>query len=760
MKYIKRVFKYLASRFSWIFVLIGYFIINLTFYSNVYWSQLINDLSKKGAVYGEVQVYEWALDRFYHILISGNNPFGSMTAILYPFGLNFSLLDLGYGLFFPLLRPFLSIHQTVSVMVVTFVLLANFGMYIFLRKLNLNKILSFIIGAAFGSMTFLMPRDGHLSYWCHFIFPWFYYCVLVFFLNKKFYTKLLAILASSLLFTLILWMNFYYFIMLLISIFFLLLYFLIFKTKLFFDNLKRYWRWILLQSFLILLLLIPWLGGVRDFFIFDSVPKTQGWGGAIQFSSDLFNYIIPSGYGYFVSNFPFLYKPFTLFLQLFSPDARSIFESFTYPGIIILLSYFFFAFFFKKINKSTRNKIWPFLFTSIIFFILTLGPFLHVFGHWTLTVDEGIKIVIPLPYIVLHYIPFLNNIRVPGRLIVGFIFFAYVVSAFIIDNFLERKSDRFKKIFLLILFLVFVVDQRVNNKILPAPQIYPYKIYKSIQADKEKATVLEIPFTVRDGFTYFGDGNAIGMTVGQSIHEKSLIGGYIGRISDYKKNYYINDPFIGYIGRLIDENILNNPSANIEDLINWQKIDIENSKNTIDFLNIKYIINNDERPYTASISAIFQDLGFQKKLIDGKFSLWKRELSKKEYLNINMSKPFDKLYLGFGWHDIENNFRWTEGRNSVMFKIQEPKKYNLNFTAAAFNKGQTVTIYLNKKEIAKVNISMEMKDYLVPIDQVFVPKLNTMHFIFDKYYLPSEIIPGSLDKRRISAKFSKIWLTE
>jgi hypothetical protein len=46
---------------------------------------------------------------------------------------------------------------------------------------------------------------------------------------------------------------------------------------------------------------------------------------------------------------------------------------------------------------------------------------------------------------------------------------------------------------------------------------------------------LEIPFTVRDGFNYFGDRDSIGATVGQLFHEKSVLGGYIGRIADYKK---------------------------------------------------------------------------------------------------------------------------------------------------------------------------------------------------------------------------------
>lgn len=760
MKIVKKLIKQLATNYSWLLVLFGYGLINIIFNYKSYWQQMFADLSKVGSVYGEVQAYEWALERFYQTLISGQNPFGGSTAILYPFGLNFSLLDLGYGLFFPIFRPFLSPHQTLYVLVTISLIIANIGMYLLLRKLNFSKILSFVIGAAYGYMTFLMPRGGHLSYWCLFVFPWFYYFLTVFFTNKKTHIKFLSIVGSSIIFVLTLWLNFYYFIILLISIFSLLTYFLVFNSKIFFSYLKKYWQFLFFKGFFILLLLIPWLKGLYDFFIFDLVSRTQGWGGAIEFSSDLFNYFIPSEYGYLVIKFPILLRPFALFLKLYTPTARSIFENFTYPGVIILFSYVALIFIYKKFDKKTKQDIKPFLFTSVVFFILTLGPFLHVFGHWTLTVDDGIKIVVPLPYIILHYIPFLNNIRVPGRLIVGFIFFAYIVCAYLINHLLKNKPNRFKTIFFLVLFVIFIMDQRVTTSIFPPPQTYPYKIFNRIKLDPEKVSVLEIPFTIRDGFTYFGDGNAIGLTVGQLIHGKSAIGGYIGRIADYKKNYYQNDAFIGYIGRLIDEGLLGNPIINKEDLANWQSINVESSKRTVDFLDLKYIINDDSKLYSASLSAIYKDLGYEKKLIDDKYSLWEKKLDNNEYKNIEIGNSKDNLLLGFGWHNQENDFRWVERRSSTMFKIQKSGKYLLNFKTASFYKDQQVTVYLNKKKVAKIKISTEVKDYSIPVKTNFEQGINTIYFIFDKYYQPAGIFPGNIDERKISAKFFNIHITK
>lgn len=756
----KKIIKKIIEKFSWLLVIIGYAIVNIVFNYRVYWHQLIEDLSKTGAVWGEVQSYEWLTDKFYRTIISGKNPFGLVQGIFYPFDFHLGLTDAANGFYFLFLRPFFSVHQSMSIIATFSLLLANIGMYFLLRSLKFGKLTSFFIGLAYGYMTFLFPRGGHLNYWCIYLFPWFYFCLISLLQANKRIAKIIFSIGISLFFVLTLWLNFYYFVMLLISIFCLFVYYVIFKTKLFFEQIKKLCSYGILVFLVTVIFLIPWAKGLYEVTLFDEIPKTTGWGGAIEFASDLFNYFIPSSYGYYVSKYPFLYKPFLIFLKLFRPEARSIFENFTYPGVIILFSYFTLIFFYKKFDNKTKENIKPFLFTSFVFFILTLGPFLHVFGHWTLTVDEGIKIVIPLPYIILHYIPFLNNIRVPGRLIVGFIFFAYIVCAYIISHLLKNRSVRFKQIFFAIFLLVFILDQRVVDNIFPPPQDYPYKIFQMIKTDPKKVSVLEIPFTVRDGFTYFGNGDAIGMTIGESWHGKPVIGGYMGRIADYKKNYYRLNPFFGYLGRLIDSGINSNPIIDQDELINWTDLDIEKSKETINFLDLKYIILNNEMSYAATLSAKFNELGYEKQMTEKKFSLLKRNPENKDFLSIDLGKDDDINYLGMGWHNREGNFRWVEKRSFVMFKTINQKKYNLHFNVAAFNKDQPVTIYLNKKNIASINISTEERKYSVPINTEFEVGINKIYFMFDNSYRPTDVIPYSFDERKISAKMLNIYLTE
>src|SRR3989338_8142757 len=76
-------------------------------------------------------------------------------------------------------------------------------------------------------------------------------------------------------------------------------------------------------------------------------------------------------------------------------------------------------------------------------------------------------------------------------------------------NFLQHKSFRFRHIFFAILIVIFLFDQRHLHNLPPPEEKFPYKIFESIKKHTSHVSVLEIPFTVRDGFTYFGDGNAV-----------------------------------------------------------------------------------------------------------------------------------------------------------------------------------------------------------------------------------------------------------
>jgi hypothetical protein len=212
--------------------------------------------------------------------------------------------------------------------------------------------------------------------------------------------------------------------------------------------------------------------------------------------------------------------------------ARGIFESFSYPGILFLGTFVVLGYLAWRKNIYPRliYTIKPLLFTTFWIWILTLGPFLHVAGRWTLGLQEDIKLVVPLPFALFHYLPFMANIRGPARLSIGFIFVGYIVVAYCWQWTLTRISNNQRKVFLLIIAAILVVDHTLVYS--PAShRILPLSYYQIIKADSQFGTVLEIPSTIRDGFTYFGSGDNLDFIAGQMIHHKPIVNGYIGRIA-------------------------------------------------------------------------------------------------------------------------------------------------------------------------------------------------------------------------------------
>lgn len=716
------------------------------------WKELRSDNSKIGAVHAEIIAVEWGQENLYRNIKSFKNPFSHVDGLLYPFGTNLLSSDSGNGFFFLLLRSFLSTHQSNMIIWVSQVILANIGMFLLLEMMGISSILSFLFGLAFGYMTFLMLRIGHMTYFSIYVFPWFYYFLLkIKNADKSITIKLISSIGAALILALSLYHNLYYFIMIVMSLIFLLVYLCCFEIKLLTKLLKKNILWLLLIAIFFLIFTIPWIKILIDTYRFEGLPKVEGWGGAIQFSSDLFGYFIPSTYGYFLGKFgEILSRKFTF--------ASSIFENFTYPGLIILFSYFggLLLIIKKKLLREDLRKIYPNLFIALSFWVLTLGPFLHVLGKWGITLDEGIRVVLPLPYVLFHKIPLLNNIRSPGRLIVPFIFFSYILSAYIISFYLKNKSNFFKVIFFGIISFVLVLDQYFVYA-PPLPTYYPVKAYRKIAEDNRKITVMEAPSVVRDGFVYLGDLSGFNFFYGQPIYNKPVLAGYFGRVPGFKRDYYVRNPLLGYVGRLMDENINTNGGLDRTDLEKWRLLDIPKAIDSANFLDVGYYVIDDNKSYTASLSANFSQLGFKKIMTDKNYSLWKRDVENKEFLNVTLGKD-DEMYLGMGWGNKEIDGRWSAGKSSVIFKVADNGIYSLNFTSKAFYKDMPVTVYVDKKKIAKTTIPLSEKNFTLPIDFNLETGLHTVYFIFDRYYRPYDVISNNGDLRELSAFFEKISL--
>ena len=64
-----------------------------------------------------------------------------------------------------------------------------------------------------------------------------------------------------------------------------------------------------------------------------------------------------------------------------------------------------------------RRRLKPWIWTAIVFGVLALGPLLQISGRFRFSLDNMLPegVTFPLPFTLLHFIPFINGNRVPNR---------------------------------------------------------------------------------------------------------------------------------------------------------------------------------------------------------------------------------------------------------------------------------------------------------------------------------------------------------
>lgn len=755
MKYMKWISKLIKSNTTLVVVAI-YALVSFWFYWDHYWSQIAYDRSQVGwEVTGEIRASEWGIEQVLGKLDQGKNPFSRIDSIMYPFGVDIVASDPGLAFMVAPFRNFFSVHQSLILVVVLGMIFGGLGMYLLLVELKIVPLAAFAVGLAFANNTFIMPRLGHVGFLASFwVFPWFGWLFLRFVNARKALPRIVFAILLSTLYLASLWINFYYFVVLNLGILMIGAYYLWTSPKILMSNIIKYLGYIPLGLGALVLLGSNWFRTLQATLKFSEVAKPQGWGGAIEFSADFFNVFVPSIYNHYYGEVVGKISKQITFTQ-------GIFEDYNYPGVLIITAIVLGTYLIIK-KSDLGKKLLPFYLTTIGFWILTLGPFLQVAGKMSLELEESIRVVVPLPFALLHYLPYFNNLRVAGRLAIGMVFFGLICVAIILDALHKALPKKHLTRFWIIVILIIIVDQRPAPMRLEeiAPN-YPAKLYQVIKQDPEEISVLHVPFTVRDGLTWFGEYNAVSMDFVQTYLAKPLIGGYTGRIPDYVKEFYRSSPFVGKIGRMLDPNLKINPyMLNIPERDPWSE-SLDGARDSVDLLGTKYalVMTSPELISTryTQVEDFLKAIGFTKLAEEGEYRLYIREPETQEFVELELGADTDNLQLGMGWWSRETGFRWAQKKTSVLLRNSEPGKYQVLVEGASFFEPQALEIYIDERKIGQSEVGTDVQVSRSDVVDV-EPGLHIVHLIFENEWKPAEVIPGNLDTRSLAGKISIIKL--
>jgi len=391
-----------------------------------------------------------------------------------------------------------------------------------------------------------------------------------------------------------------------------------------------------------------------------------------KLSNDLMSFFLPSHlhplFGQFTSD---------LYSNIPSWPAERV----NFIGYIVLgLS----ALSFLKSRKNPDIKFW--LISTFFFTVISLGPILHFNGASTFT-DFNLKI--QLPYQLLYNIvPFLKNCRTVGRFFVIATLGYSVLAGYGFSELLKYKPERKKLIFTIVGFLLIFEYIWIPY---PTAQVNVPDFYHKISNDTDNYALLEIPQNSNAGYMDFQ------YLYYQTVHNKSLVGGYAARYPANVNNFQRETP-------LIRE--LNNYSLQTKDILQEDVTEIGTS--VLHANNIRYVIIHKNQLSSEQLN-FANDL--LKKTLKTEPDLYAEDGLIVYHVPDETIRPF--VLLGNGWNHRENwdgtTTRWTSNNATLLIYSGATEDAALKFKACSLHSPKTLEVYngktLQSKQIINTNLS-------------------------------------------------------
>jgi len=406
--------------------------------------------------------------------------------------------------------------------------------------------------------------------------------------------------------------------------------------------------------------------------IFLSKSNYMYAGGFVEYSADLLGFFLPQVFH------PLFKDAVSPIYNNFSGNAAeyTVFMGYT----VILLSILCLI----KI-KTNETKFWAL--SAAIFFILCLGPILHVNGILSLPV-EGYNLYIPLPYAVLMHIPFFSMARVPSRWDVLVMLSLAILSgyglSYVIDRYGAKSSkNKYKIDILLILVSCLILFEFLSVPFTMSSSEIP-TFYEQLANDDEDYAILEVPIIWYADVMYY-----------QTLHGKNLVGGYVSRPPNDAIEFLKSTPLVS--------DLLNfHPSD--EDIINQTLAEIAPS--VANYYNIRYIILHKDRMTAERINFakdVIQKSIKEEPIIYENDSMFIYKVKKEPITSF--------IVLNGGWHDLENwsgiPTRWMSDDASLLIYSEENRTIDLNLKVLSFYRPRTLEAYVNEIPCTWAEISSE-----------------------------------------------------
>ena len=398
-----------------------------------------------------------------------------------------------------------------------------------------------------------------------------------------------------------------------------------------------------------------------------------------------------------------------------------------------------------------RKRLAVWTISAIVFTLFSLGPLLHINGQSVFDFD-GLQVTFPMPFLLLHYIPFIKENRVPNRYgILAVLSLAVLVSFAIawLSQKLKRKSEKWVPI-LASIFLLLILAEHLSIP-LPLTDARVPEVYAQIAREPGDFAILSLPLGWRNSFETLGAEDTRTQYY-QSVHGKRLLSGNTSR----------NPPFIfDYFDRVSLFHSLTQLELYHQVPAETLTRDRAEASRLVTFYDIRYVVINaatpDRLPYSDTRGAVIDyvqktlPLGDKVYDRDGVIAYRVNQAPLPAKQQIDFGTDAAHLYQGEGW-DIDQTIagesaNWANQQSArVLFPIRDLADYQIALRALPFtyprSPAQTLELIVNGKSISRIDLKDGWQDYAATIPaRVLRAGLNDLELKFGYAVRPRDVLP-------------------
>ncbi|MCX7840995.1 MAG: hypothetical protein N2559_16285, partial [Anaerolineae bacterium] len=336
-----------------------------------------------------------------------------------------------------------------------------------------------------------------------------------------------------------------------------------------------------------------------------------------------------------------------------------------------------------------RKKLAVWIVAALAFTILSLGPLLHINGQSVFDFD-GLETTFPMPFLLLHYIPFLKENRVPNRYSILVMLSLAVLIAFALAWTSQKLKMKSQKLFLLLpfAFLSLILFEHLAVP-LPLTDARVPEVYAQIARERGGFAILSVPLGWRNSFTMEGAEDTRTQSY-QRVHGKFLFSGNTSRNPPALFEYFARVPIFDSLARVQRYAELTSETIARDRALAPQ---------FVAFYDVRYVVINaatpNRLPYSdtrdATRAYIEQVMPLGEKIYDRDgivmYRVNQAQLPTRQH--IAFGTDVARLYLAEGWERDEvisgENANWVNRQTArIVFPIREIADYRVTVRALPF----------------------------------------------------------------------------